>query len=259
MEYERAADHEGHFNFAKYTRENHWITEHMIPKFHNSIELIVLVSGSLSILINGETRSLSGGDIVCIDKLVPHAVSCNERKDDLLAYSLVISPQYIGGLGELEDKTFDVSEIGEEGFAEIVDFMKWGYSMRWNMNREMKLGFATLLFGILKKNCPLCPKKYRQQNELLLAVLSYIDEHYADKITLSGLAKTFGYEETYLSRIFNSFMRMNLREYLGRYRIAKVNKERARHPSVSQLRIAEKCGFESPNTFYRALKKYSDE
>jgi AraC-like DNA-binding protein len=50
---------------------------------------------------------------------------------------------------------------------------------------------------------------------------------------------------------------MNLREYLNRYRIEKISRMRRQNPRLSLLEIAEMCGFESPNTFYRAYNKYA--
>ncbi len=265
MEYERKADDKGHFYFEKYT-ENTYIEcmcpsaeEKLIPKFHNSVELIVVVSGEYYVLVNGERKRLKSGEVIYIDNLVPHATSRTERYDDLEVYALVITPQYICGFDDVCGKRFDTENISNDGFSELKSFLDWGYSGFKSMNQDMKTGFATLLFGILKKHCPLIPNTHRRQNELILLILTYIDEHYAEKINLSVLAKKFGYEETYLSRVFNSFMGINLREYLGRYRIAKVNKLRATAQGDSVLGIAEKCGFESPNTFYRALKKYSDK
>ena len=87
--------------------------------------------------------------------------------------------------------------------------------------------------------------------------MRYIDGHYEEEITLTLLASRFGYEKTYLSKVLNKFLGMNLREYLNRYRIAKINRIRRENPELSMLEISERCGFESLNTFYRAYNKYA--
>ena len=88
--------------------------------------------------------------------------------------------------------------------------------------------------------------------------MKYISEHFKEDITLQSLSSAMGYEATYLSRMFNSFFKMNLREYINRYRISEVIK-RQRSENTPLYKIAEECGYKSENTFYRAYSKYSSE
>ena len=123
----------------------------------------------------------------------------------------------------------------------------------------MRRGFITLLFGMLRNYCGTVPRAASKNNELLVEVMTYINEHITEDITLDGLAKHFGYEKTYFSRVFNKFLGINLREYLNRYRIGEAVRIKQENPGVPISKIAEACGFDSPNTYYRALKKYGDE
>ena len=67
------------------------------------------------------------------------------------------------------------------------------------------------------------------------------------------------YEPTYLSRVFNKYFGLNLREYLNRYRISEYIKIKGKNPSEPNCKIAREVGFISDNTFYRALNKYGEE
>ena len=260
MKYERLADREGHFLFTRYTDERH-VMYHSgltVPSFHNSVEIIVVAGGSFRVYLDGAWRLFSRGDAIFLDKLVAHSTSVSESTEGLEVFALVISPTYLSAASELDDMTFDTVLPKNGGFDELLELIRWGYGRFGSMNDEMKIGFATLLFGTFKKNYPMHKRQSQRQTTLLLGIMEYISEHYAERINLDILSQKFGYERTYLSKTFNTFLGMNLREYINRYRITMVNSMRRSAPSASLLEIAEKCGFESPNTFYRAYKRYSE-
>ena len=120
-------------------------------------------------------------------------------------------------------------------------------------------GFVTLLLGLLADYCGTVPRTGEKHKRMLFDVMRYIGEHYDENITLSSLSEQFGYEETYLSRLFNRTLNMNLREYINRVRISAVKRLRAERPDSPLYKIYEACGFENENTYYRASRRYSDE
>lgn len=256
MEYEKLADREGHFLFKKYTKDLFPKGLRGVPTFHNSIELIVVTGGVFEVYLNHEWREFEKGSVIYIDKLTPHATRATKRLDELEVYALVITLPYLSVISELEDMTFDTVLPHNDGFYELALFLKWGYDQFPSMNREMKCGFAAMLFGILKKHYQMKRRESQRQMKLLFGVMEFINENYRENITLDMLAQKFGYERTYLSKIFNRFLGMNLREYLNRCRVSMVNSHKKTNPELTLLQIAEQCGFDSPNTFYRAYKKY---
>lgn len=256
MEYERNADKEGYFNIHKYTTE-HYPGFVGVPHFHNSTEIIFVAGGNFSVYLGGESRILHEGEIAYIDALTPHHTVTRSEVGELECYVLVVSPRYLSGVVGVEDNSFGGFLEKNGGFSEIIEFVRWGYSSLSGMNDEMRLGFSTALFGIMKKHYEFHEKQSAKQTQLLLEVMRYIDAHYGEQITLTALAAKFGYEKTYLSKVLNRFLGMNLREYLNRYRIGKISRMRRQNPELSLLRAAERCGFESPNTFYRAYNKYA--
>lgn len=260
MLYERLADNAGHFNFSCYTEKFHPKMRDiakLIPHFHNSIEIVAVKSGEIAVLCSGEIKRVRAGELVYIDRLVPHDVWATENVSELKAFVFVITPSYFSAIGELDKSVFDKFLPRSDGCAELFELIEWGFSRFPSMNEEMKTGFATMLLGTLIKIYPMRERQGEKQTRLMFGVLEYIDAHYTECITLAGLAAHFGYEKTYLSKIINSSLGMNLREYLNRYRIAKVDARLKKEKEESPLFVAYECGFDSPNTFYRAYKKYS--
>ena len=74
-------------------------------------------------------------------------------------------------------------------------------------------------------------------------------------ITLSSVAKTFGYNEKYLSHTLHALTQMHFSHLLSLYRIqaAKRLLEGAERKNITE--IATACGFGAINTFHRAFKE----
>ena len=87
----------------------------------------------------------------------------------------------------------------------------------------------------------------------LRSILHYINEHYAEPLSLRSLSREFGYSPQYFSKLFHKYMRINLTEYVN---IARVNQaKRLLESKKSIAEIAFECGFGSTPSFYRAYKK----
>jgi YesN/AraC family two-component response regulator len=86
-------------------------------------------------------------------------------------------------------------------------------------------------------------------------VISYLSEHYAENITLSSVAKTFGYNEKYLSHTLHTLTQMHFSHLLSLYRIqaAKRLLEGGEYKNITE--IATACGFSALNTFHRTFKE----
>ena len=257
MLYEKNADKAGHFLFTRYSSERFPSRNAQpTPTFHNSIEIIAVLEGEFDVMLAGDWRTFGKGSLLYLDRLTPHLTRAAESVDGLHAYALVISLPYLTRFPELRDMAFDTVLTAGEACEEIFELIRWGYPRFNGMNAEMKTGFATMLLGAMKKNFSLHERPSKKQYTILLDMAEYISEHYAEPITLEVLSRELGYEKTYLSKIINGMLGMNLREYINSYRITMVTRARAEHPDIPLAKISEMCGFESPNTFYRAYKRY---
>jgi AraC-like DNA-binding protein len=169
---------------------------------------------------------------------------------------VVASATYLSAVGWLKKESLPTVTHKKDGFSDLIQFVELAYERINFKNEEMKLGFTTLLLGSLYEYCGHIPRRTEKSNRLIVDMMIYLNEHFREDLTLEELAHRFGYEKTYLSRTFNKYMGMNLREYLNRLRIDAVLKERAQYPDAPIYRIAQECGFDNQNTFYRAYNKY---
>jgi len=258
MKYEKEADYIGYFAFGKYTKDSR-PSYNPIPHFHNSTELLIVAGGEYPVYTNGEKRILKAGSINFVDRFTPHTSGSEGNDDGLCVYMLVVSDAYLSKVLDIDKKSFGAFLSSNEGFCEILELVEWNYKRREEMNEEMKIGFITSLFGILKKYFPFEVKVEEKSGRLLLEIMKYISDNYKEDITLKTLSEAVKYESTYLSRVFNKFFDMNLREYLNRYRISEFLKLQSKNKDVPVCKLMKECGFVSENTFYRAYNKYHEE
>jgi len=88
----------------------------------------------------------------------------------------------------------------------------------------------------------------------LQTAMNYIKSHYAEKLTLEGVAATAGYSPSYFSRIFRDEIGCTFKEYLTEYRI-----ERSKHLLLSgNESITDICsvvGFSDQSYFCKIFRK----
>lgn len=86
-------------------------------------------------------------------------------------------------------------------------------------------------------------------------LITYINSHYNENITLEQLSKMSGFSVFYLSKVFKKHMDMNFSDYLSYLRI-KIAKRLLKNPSYSVKSISIEVGYIDPNYFARVFKKY---
>ncbi|MNY35565.1 HTH-type transcriptional regulator YesS [compost metagenome] len=85
------------------------------------------------------------------------------------------------------------------------------------------------------------------------AALAYIEEHYAEDITIAKLAESLHLSANYVSNLFKSETGLRFVEYLNRYRIRKA-KTWLQDPSLKVYEVAEKTGFQETSYFCKVFK-----
>lgn len=86
-------------------------------------------------------------------------------------------------------------------------------------------------------------------------ILHYINHNYADNITLENIAPLFGYNSSYLGRIFSKKMGENFNSYVDHVRI-EHSKELLQQEDSRIYTIAEKVGYRNADYFHIKFKKY---
>ena len=123
-----------------------------------------------------------------------------------------------------------------------------------------KMLLATLLLE-LKELCRQQQEKGgdsgRVSNHIVDQIQAYIAEHYAEKLTLTGIASQFYISPYYLSRLFRRVTGQSIVDYLNNRRIEAAQKL-LETTELSISAIAEQTGFASAAHFRRVFREVMD-
>ena len=212
--------------------------------------LLVVEQGSGVVRMGGKEYGLSPGDVAFIDCSKPYSHStCNKLWT--ITWCHFNGPCMTAIYGKFQQRSGKyVFRAGTDYAALLHKMYKAAESDSYV--RDMKI--STLLSEMLEhvmEDCwcdePSAPAQGRASIDTA-AVKAYLDEHYAEKITLDGLSSTFFIDRTYLSRVFKRQYGLNLMDYLTIVRINKVKEllrfgEDGRAAKLAE--IAEMTGFSS--------------
>lgn len=90
--------------------------------------------------------------------------------------------------------------------------------------------------------------------EQMSDIIGYIEQHYAEEITLEGIAQEFNFFPSYLSRMFQKYAKMNYKTYLLDLRPENGCRELI-NTNASIGTIAVNHGFPNGKAFSKAFKK----
>ncbi len=84
-------------------------------------------------------------------------------------------------------------------------------------------------------------------------VINYVNRHYHESLKLETLAKTFGYNSTYLGKAFKNATGEAFNLYIEKLRVEEAKKLLLTNLKVYE--IAEKIGFKDIDSFYKKFKR----
>lgn len=236
--------------------------------WHAEYEIVVMRKGSMELSVNDLTYVLSAGDVLfisdgCLHGGTPIGDGC--VYDCVVFGSEVLSK--VSSVPEIKSilchgrtvRTFmPSSELPK--ISETASRLADSLLLEGSDARELIcLGTLLEFFGeAVAYGC--CTDVYSETNrhiQRLKNVLTYMEEHYSEKITLSELAEAAGLTPKYLCRSFMSLTGKTPMLYLNEYRIDSAC-EMLRKTDKTMLDIAVSCGFSDQSYFvkwFRRLKK----
>ena len=110
-------------------------------------------------------------------------------------------------------------------------------------------------FFILDNRCRnlTTPKNNRKAIDKMKIILKYVENNYANKITISEIADVIGFSESHFMRYFKETMGTSFIEYLKDYRLTMASRL-LQSSEDSILNISAEVGFDNLSYFNRSFK-----
>lgn len=280
-----AYDH-GHIQFSQYiyrigTYHYNW---------HPEIEILVVLQGRVEVCHDSEYTNLGVNDIIILPPQCGHATLALEP--DTMAMVLHLHPSILAQYDRVfRQSTFFVTtdEVTQnlplyvalrEQLGRLILLLAKVQADQFDMaslNKSNNRSFnATTLIDIPNLSIEylflqvletltaiLLPHTHEpqgnpvaiQQEATFEKMITYIDKHYKESITLGDIASIGGYTESYASQFFKRQLGISFKTYLLRMRLrdAAVQLVNTKQQVVD---IANQCGFSDVKSFNTAFRKH---
>lgn len=233
--------------------------------FHKSLEFVYCLEGKTEFFINGTRYLLNADEIYTVPS---YSIHYNKNIGPNKILSFVFAHNYFHDFEKsYPGLTFQPLLLNHEKNREIriflEDFFDFFAKNSYNYDNIPFLKRQAVINEFLYKLVniySLTNLSTKKVTNVILDILTYINTHYKEKLTVNNLADTFGYSPQHFSEIFNKHVGCNFNTYINNVRIENALLElNTPNNKKSHTEIAFDCGFNSLATFYRALNKKSNK
>lgn len=219
----------------------------LLTHIHQFAELVVLLEGELDVTVDGTTERMIPGQAAFVFPFQPHGYR-SEVKNKLAL--ILFSPSLIPNFFRETAGT-----VGERSVFTPSDSTFAALNKKIISAPDLTLsGVKGCLYLALDDFvCATPMKKASSESNMSAGVVSYINEHMTEDLTLNSIAAALGYSPKYLSNCIGKLFGMNLRTLIAAIRVNKA-KYLLRETDKTGLEIMAECGFGTERSFHRQFK-----
>lgn len=257
---------ESEFPFRLFFNDGYSNTPH---HWHEDIEIIYLVEGTLKACINRDTYNLKQGDILIIGGGEIHCFfkEKNFSNRAVIQFRTSIYDNFLSGTKDAKiikpmwnqsihlTMGNEIHALMERHINEIInEYSKAeeGYKL---IIKARLYDLAGILLRYIPKQAYSSEDLSREKERLkkMDSVFQYVDSNYQEHIDLDDISKSIGFSEYYFTKFFKENTGVTFLDYLNNYRIKKAE-WRIIEEDETIAEIAYNCGFNSIKTFNRLFK-----
>ena len=226
-----------------------------MPHFHASIELVYVISGVMTAIINGQTYAVRQGHLLLVSSYAVHAYRTEENEQNVVVVMTIPLPFVPTLQKKLNKMAFAKAIYDARQDEEISTLMPMLSQYLQSYDEIAGQGFSYAILGLLSSRVGLVDQPSNQQSGLMRDVLIYLQENYQQQLRMESLARHFGYSKSRFSRLFHDHLGCSMIEYLSALRCRQAA-QLLLEKDMTMLDVAMGVGFECLRTFYRAFKSY---
>jgi len=262
----------GGFGFpilVSHERLSNYETASFLWHWHPEIELTYVVSGEMLYSINDKTYHLKAGDVLFGNQSTLHEGHQWEESDcEYIAVTFLpkliygfegslIQEKYVTPITErsgVASLHLDGSEDWHQAATKLLKTVIASYETGKEMFTVQQLLF---FWQILYEHFPIEEKKvagHSKHYDQIRDMISYIENHYTEQITLDDVAVAAHLSRSECSRVFKKVMGTSLFSFIQNYRIEK-SCALLTETDAPISEIAESCGFSDGNYYTKVFQK----
>ena len=227
--------------------------------WHDDYEFILVTKGVLDFDVNGEILHIKQNEGLFVNSGRLH-FGYSEKKEEVLFELVIVSPELIRNMFNTEFLDM-ISNTGNVNFLMFhKNMLLWSLldrmhliNMKRDKNYQLELQSEACL--LVKELYALCGDVVQNEPEemaVMKQMLNFIQEHFAEKLTVSDIAGSAMICRNQCFKLFQQFMKMTPQRYLTQYRINKSIELMGTMKGFAD--IADACGFCSQSHYTKAFK-----
>lgn len=261
------------FPMAGYLWHGGESAERVRVHWHPEIELIRLVKGRMQLQINLEEMTIEGPALVILPANLLHGLLLTE---DCYQEALLFNAEAIAlsSFDEVENEIVSSLATGalatgqiilpsESVFKELDALLENALRLIFDDHPSSRLKvkarvmeFLAVCYesGSLSRRILKSKTHVAEGQQRLKELLTYIDEHYAEALTVNAAAAKLGYSVPHFCKFFKKAVGMSFTAYVNDLRLRQAATAlKAGEGEITDILMD--CGFSSPTYFFRLFKE----
>ncbi len=231
---------------------------------HERYEIYYFISGKASFFIEGNRYPLNSGDLLIMRSTEAHCISV-DPSEPYERFALHFSRELIYGSKTADYllSPFDKREAGKQNRFGKYDFKDGMYkSLLENImsfsppeiHNQVVSNLPALLNEIRIAYENVSPENITESSSSAHKIISYINTHLSDKISLDELCSEFYISKAQLCRVFKQTVGTTVYGYITAKRLSAA--QALLVSGMPAEKVFTECGFGDYSAFYRAYRKY---
>ncbi len=243
--------------------------EYLPAHWHNSVEIDFILNGNASVILEGTEHKLVPGEFIVVDTNQIHESRCAQSYmmvvihiDDDLIQSLMDNKRSFRIICSRADLTHDLVPA----YLGICDCLKKLVPLYVQQPKGYQIAIRSIVFDILYRliadfSIPMykedLPEPSRGQLRIK-EIMSYIEDHHGEQISLDQIAGEFGLSSSYFSRMFRQSIGIPFTQHVNNVRLTHIYHDLCASDDPV-MAILDRHGFTNYKLFSKMFKEvYGD-
>ena len=238
---------------------------HVPMHWHETMEILFCLNGSVTIHADHETLTLSRNQLIVFDSKTVHSIHSSSNLYMFLCIHIDKKQLsvYVPDL-ELYSIHCRPLPLDAPNSTQYIHLCQLAHDLT-RLNIQDKItnpmrsdGIALLMLADLIQyfsvhSLPDTPQR-SQTNDTIREIITYVNEHYAEKLTLSEIAVQTGFSKEYFCRFFRQHMGIPFLRYVNEVRISHAGRLLST-PDLTISEIMQESGFSNQTLFNKRFKE----
>ena len=232
---------------------------------HSAVEVVLVLEGTVTYTVEDSVYQVHKGEVLIVPPDTPHSLNMGDGSS---RYLFLFEPDAIMTMRDIKSmavyfhKPFHLRD-GSEAHVRIRELL-----LRAREAYDKKeLMWNTVCYSSLLRIYALLGQRYlsgikprsgdglrNMDSEVITAVMTYINNHYRDELSLEDVAQFAGFSRYYFSRSFKRQTGYSFKDYLCQKRL-QVAMDLLIRSNTPMREVAIESGFGSVATFNRVFRE----